>query len=102
MSTPVTTAKLMEDLKVLARDAEALLQVTASQTGERVDAVRARANESLQQAKVRLASAQDQVMQTARDATEAAETHIKANPWQSVGFAASLGLVIGMLLRRRD
>jgi ElaB/YqjD/DUF883 family membrane-anchored ribosome-binding protein len=31
----------------------------------------------------------------------ATEDHIKRNPWQSVGIAAGVGLVIGVLLARR-
>ncbi len=102
MSDPVTTAKLFEDLQVLARDAEALLQATATHTGERVAEVRARAQESLQQARTRLNEMQDDVAQQARDAALAAEDYVKKNPWQSVGIAAGVGLLIGLLLRRRD
>lgn len=102
MSDPVTTAKLLEDLQAVVRDAEALLQATATHTGERVASVRARAEESLQQAKARLAETQDEVLQGVRDATEATENYVKKNPWQSLGIAAGAGLLIGLLLRRRD
>ena len=43
----------LEELQAVVRDAEALLQATATHTGERVASVRARAEESLQQAKQR-------------------------------------------------
>lgn len=102
MSDPVTTAKLLEDLQAVVRDAEALLQATTTHTGERVASVRARAEESLQQAKARLAETQDEVLQGVRDATEATENYVKKNPWQSLGIAAGAGLLIGLLLRRRD
>jgi ElaB/YqjD/DUF883 family membrane-anchored ribosome-binding protein len=102
MSDPVTTAKLLEDLQVVVRDAEALLQATATHTGERIDAVRARAEQSLQQAKARLSSVEEETLQAARDAAAAAQDYVKKNPWQSVGIAAGVGLLIGLLLRRRD
>lgn len=102
MSDPVTTAKLLEDLQTVVRDAEALLQETATHTGERVAAIRARAEESLQQAKARLAETHDEVLQNARDAAQATENYVKQNPWQSVAIAAGVGLLIGLLLRRRD
>ena len=35
------------------------------------------------------------------DAVIATEQHIRRNPWQSVGIAAGVGLVIGVLLARR-
>ncbi len=102
MSDPMTTAKLLEDLQVLVRDAEALLQATAAHTGERVAEVRARAEESVQQARSRLSEMQDDVLQEARDAAAAAADYVKKNPWQSLGMAAGAGLLIGLLLRRRD
>jgi ElaB/YqjD/DUF883 family membrane-anchored ribosome-binding protein len=102
MSDTVTTAKLLEDLQVLVRDAEALLQATAAQTGERVAEVRARTEESLHQARARLTEMQDDVVQQARDAAVAAEDYVKKNPWQSVGIAAGVGLLIGLLMNRRN
>jgi len=102
MSDSMTTAKLFENLQAVVRDAEALLHATASQTGERIEAVRARAEESLQQAKSRLADVQDEVVQGARDAAEATAGYVKKNPWQSIGIAAGVGLLIGLLLQRRD
>ena len=102
MSDTLNAAKLMEHLQAVVRDAEALLQATAHDTGERVNSVRARAEESLQQAKARLAEAQDEVLQGVRDATDATEGYVKKNPWASLGIAAGVGLVIGLLLRRRD
>ena len=39
----VTTEKLMDDLRTVVGDAEELLKATASQTGERIAAVRAKA-----------------------------------------------------------
>jgi len=43
----VTKDKLIEDLKVVANDVEELLRATASQTGDKVAAARAHAEESL-------------------------------------------------------
>ncbi len=102
MSESVNTAKLLEALHSVVRDAEALLQATSTQTGERIDAVRSRAEESLQQAKSSLSDLQDEAVQGVRDAAAATHDYIKKNPWQSLGLAAGLGLLVGLLLRRRD
>lgn len=103
MSTePVTTATLVEDLQTVVRDAEALLRATAAQTGEKIQEVRARTEESLRQAKVRLSEVQDDMVVRARAAVDTAENYVKTNPWQSVGAAAVFGLVVGLLLRNRD
>lgn len=102
MSTTVTTANLLDDLKALARDAEALLQATATYTGERIAEVRASAEESLQQAKARLSVIQDEGIQKVKDAAVTTEDYVKQNPWQSVGIAAGVGLIIGLVLNRRE
>jgi ElaB/YqjD/DUF883 family membrane-anchored ribosome-binding protein len=102
MSEPVNTARLLEQLQAVVRDAEALLTATASQTGERVSALRARAEDSLQQARSHIADTQEELLQGARDAAAATENYIKKNPWQTLGIAVGVGLVIGLLLKRRD
>lgn len=102
MSDTHNTAKLLAELQTVVRDAEALLQATAHQTGERVDSIRTRAEESLKQAKHRLSETQDEVVESVREAASATENYVKKNPWQSLGIAAGVGLIIGLLLKRRD
>ena len=93
--------KLMEDLRAVVADAEELLKATASQTGERISAARARAEESLQAAKVRLADARDTAVEQARLAVKTGDEYVHDNPWQAVGVAAVVGIVIGALITRR-
>ena len=49
-----STAQLMDDLRVVVEDAEALLKATAGQAGEKVDKARHRAEESVRAARERL------------------------------------------------
>jgi hypothetical protein len=98
----MNSAKLLEALQSVVRDAEALLHATASQTGDRIDAVRSRAEESLKQAKSSLGDLQDEALESVREAADATQDYVKKNPWQSIGIAAGVGLLIGLLLRRRD
>lgn len=97
----VTTDKLVEDLKVVMRDAEALIKATSAQTGEKIQEVRARAEESLRQARTRLNAIEDEALQRAREVADATEEYVKENPWQSLGIAAGVGLLVGLLLSRR-
>jgi ElaB/YqjD/DUF883 family membrane-anchored ribosome-binding protein len=101
MNTEVTTDQLIADLKTVMRDAEALLKATSAQTGEKVQEIRARAEESLQQARSRLSAAEDEALRRAREVSDAAEIYVRENPWQSVGIAAGVGLLLGLLLSRR-
>lgn len=93
--------KLVEDLKVVVADAEELLKATANQTGERIEAARARAEESLRAAKVRLAEAKASVVEKVKIAAKTTDDYVHENPWQAVGIAAAFGLVLGALISRR-
>jgi ElaB/YqjD/DUF883 family membrane-anchored ribosome-binding protein len=97
----VTTDQLLADLKTVMNDAEALLRATSTQTGEKIQEVRARAEESLRQAKQRLSSLEDEALKRAREVADATDEYVRGNPWQSVGIAAGVGLLLGLLLRRR-
>jgi ElaB/YqjD/DUF883 family membrane-anchored ribosome-binding protein len=97
----VSTDKLVEDLKVVMRDAEALIKATSAQTGEKIQEVRARAEESLRQARTRLTAVEDEALQRAREVADATEEYVRENPWQSLGIAAGVGLLVGLLLSRR-
>jgi len=50
---------------------------------------------------VKLAEAQEVVVDKAKAAARATDDYVHANPWRSVGIAAGAGLVIGMLISRR-
>jgi ElaB/YqjD/DUF883 family membrane-anchored ribosome-binding protein len=97
---PVTTDKLLADIRMLAADMEQLLKATASQTGERVAQVRAKAEQSLQVAKIRVAELQQVAMAKTRVAGRATDAYVRANPWQVLAIGAFAGLVFGLMLGR--
>jgi ElaB/YqjD/DUF883 family membrane-anchored ribosome-binding protein len=95
-----TKDNLISDFKVLLDDAEELLTATANQAGERVTSARRRIEQSLEGGKRSLAEAQSIFTEKAKDATEAAESYLRENPWSAVGIAAGIGMVLGLLVRR--
>lgn len=97
----VTKAQLINDFKVVVADAEALLKATAGQGGEAVAAVRARVEESLATAKVKMADAQAALLAKTRAAARATDEYVHVHPWKAVGVAAGVGLVVGLLIGRR-
>ena len=98
---PVTTEKLMKDLHVVVGDAEELLKATAGHTGERVQQVRTKAEESLRGVRTRLQEAGEDVSARAKDAAHEATDQIREHPWTAVGVAAGIGLIAGILLLRK-
>lgn len=97
----VTKDKLVQDLKVVVSDAEDLLRATASQAGDKVSAVRERVQESLHRAKIKLAEAEDVLIDGGKQAARVTDEYVHDHPWRAVGMAAGIGLLIGLLIGRR-
>lgn len=93
--------KLMEDLRLVVEDAEALLHATASQAGESAAAARARIQRSLQIAKDRLIDAEEAVIDRTKEAAQVTDQYVHENPWKAIGISACVGAIIGMLIARR-
>ncbi|MEQ1801610.1 MAG: DUF883 family protein [Gammaproteobacteria bacterium] len=101
MPRKTPSEKLLHDLQTVVEDAEALLQATAAQTGERVDGIRERAKASLKQAKTRILEAEGEALEQVREAAASTDEYVRENPWQAVGVAAGVGLLLGLLISRR-
>jgi ElaB/YqjD/DUF883 family membrane-anchored ribosome-binding protein len=103
MDMPTDTArnKLAKDFKALTADTEELLRATANQTGDKVNAVRARVEERLREAKATAEELGEDVLGRTRAAAESADRTVRAHPWESVAIAAGVGFLLGMLTARR-
>ncbi len=99
-SADVSKEKLMQDLRAVVADADELLRATAGQAGEKVAAVRERVQENVAAAKQRLATMEDEAMERARQAAKVTDEYVHDNPWTAIGVAASVGIIVGMLIGR--
>jgi ElaB/YqjD/DUF883 family membrane-anchored ribosome-binding protein len=97
----VNRDKLVQDMKVVIADAEELLRATATQAGEKIGVARERIQDSLHEAKVKLAEAEVVLRERAKQAARYTEEYVQENPWRAIGIGAGIGLVIGILLSRR-
>jgi ElaB/YqjD/DUF883 family membrane-anchored ribosome-binding protein len=97
----VTREKLVQDLKTVVEDAEELLRVTANQAGEKVAVAREKIQDSLREAKIKLAEAEDIFIDRSKQAARMADEYVHENPWSAVGVAAGIGFIIGLLISRR-
>lgn len=93
--------KLVADLKVVVSDAEEMLRETANVTGEKMGELRARMRERLMEARHKLAEAEEAIVAKTKAAARATDDYVHENPWKSVGIAAGVGLVLGLLIGRR-
>lgn len=93
--------KLVSDMKVVVSDAEEILRATAGVAGEKMVDLRARIGERLQEAKLRIADAEAALLDRTKAAAHAADDYVNDNPWQAVGIAAGVGLLLGLIIGRR-
>jgi len=93
--------RVVADLKSLVRDSEDLLKATAGDVSEKAKEVRARVTSALERAKETCESLQAQTAATARAAARKADTVIRTHPYESIGAAFGVGLLIGVLVTRK-
>jgi ElaB/YqjD/DUF883 family membrane-anchored ribosome-binding protein len=97
----VNRDKLVADMRVVIADAEELLRATAGQAGEKVAAARAKIQDSVTSAKVKLEKLSEAGTEKAKAAADATDHYVHDHPWHAVGVAALVGLVLGALISRR-
>lgn len=91
---------LRSDLQAVARDAEALLKVTADIANDKVQEARSRAQTTLKETFDNL---YDRKMQRrVRKAVRTADTYVRDNSWTILGAVAGVALLVGILFSRRD
>lgn len=98
-----TTAKdqLVTDFRAVIADADELLRATAGEAGEKASAARAKIQTRLNEAKIRLAEVEKNVVTTAREAAKKTDVAVHENPWTAVGVAAGVGFLAGWLAHRK-
>jgi ElaB/YqjD/DUF883 family membrane-anchored ribosome-binding protein len=98
MNTNSATAdKLAADLKTVANDAEELLSELTDDASDKAQAARERLIAAIQDAKRTC----DRLQDKAREGLQATDETIRSHPYQSIGIAAGVGVLIGFLLGRK-
>ena len=93
--------QLIGEFKALMADAEALIQATEDHPSETISSIRNKALETISGAKESLSNLEGALTEKAKVVAEGADDFVHRNPWEAVGVAAGLGLLIGLLIRRR-
>ena len=89
--------RVVADLQTLTRDAEDLLKATAHDVSEKVREARLRLGAAVERAKDTCVHLQAQTAAVAKKA----DTVIREHPYESIGIAFGLGVLIGVLLTRK-
>jgi len=91
------TQKMGNDMHTLAEDARALMVATADVAGDKVGEARKRLAAALESGKEMYGRVREQAVQKAKFVDE--KVHEK--PYQAMGIAFGLGVLIGVLVTRR-
>jgi ElaB/YqjD/DUF883 family membrane-anchored ribosome-binding protein len=81
--------------------AEDMLTQAANATGEKAAELRGRALEQLRALRERLTDVQQTALEKSKAAAHATDEYVHDHPWRSILAAASLGVVVGLLISRR-
>ena len=93
----VTMRKLVQDFKVVMQDAESLAKATAGDLGEKARDARNRLAASLESAKANFHKLEDKAIEGAK----ATDRVIREHPYESLGVAFGIGLLVGVLVGRK-
>jgi len=101
MSNTANVDRLKDDVRQVIADVEELLKATAGQAGDRLGEVRSRAEKTLLNARKRLSDLEDDAISKVKHAAGEADQYVRDNPWQSIGIAAGVAFLLGVLVSRR-
>ena len=91
------TDRLISDLKRVVQSSEELLHATKDAVGDKALAVRERLNDALDDARRTCRHLEEKAL----DGAKAADKTIREHPYQSIGVAFGVGLLIGVLVTRK-
>lgn len=96
-----TQERLVSAIRSEISDAEDVLSATADQAGEKISRLRERIQTRLREAKLQLAEAEAVLVAKSKAAARATDDYVHESPWTSIGIAAGVGVLIGLVLNRR-
>jgi ElaB/YqjD/DUF883 family membrane-anchored ribosome-binding protein len=97
----VARERVLADLRALAHDSEELLKATAGDVSEKAREARARLSAALERTKSTIADLQQQAMAGVKEAAKKTDAVIREHPYESIGIALGVGLLIGLLVARK-
>ena len=93
----LNTDRLVTDLKRIVRDSEDLLQSTSGVVGEKAQELRDRLNDTVEAARQTCRKLEEKAIEGAK----ATDKVIREHPYQSIGLAFGVGVLIGVLVTRK-
>ena len=93
----INTDRLVSDLKSVTKDAEELLKTVSGEEGNGSHDLRMRLNTAIESAKATYHRLEEKAVAGAK----ATDKVIREHPYESLGVAFGLGLLVGVLVTRK-
>ena len=97
----ISKEQLLADMRVVVNDLESMLKATANSADSEVRALGDRLRDRLAVAKARLVDAEHALLEKGRQIARSTDDYVHENPWRSIGIAAGVGLLLGIVIGRR-
>ncbi|WP_330982548.1 MULTISPECIES: stress response protein ElaB [Enterobacterales] len=94
-------SRIDDDLALLSDTLEEILSSSGDPADEKYIELKLRAEQALDDVKIRISQASDTYYYRAKQAVTRADDYVHEKPWQGIGVGAAVGLVLGLLLARR-
>jgi len=101
MITQFNKEHLINEFQSVVTNAEELLKATANISGDQLAAIRSKAEKSLTVAKSMMLDTQNQLVKKTKETVKVTDVYVHDNPWRVIGFAASFGVLVGLLIGHR-
>ena len=96
-ASEINTDRLVSDLKTVTRDAEELLKTVSGEKGNGSSEMRVRLSSAIESAKATYRRLEEKTVAGAK----ATDKAIRAHPYESLGIAFGMGLLVGVLVGRK-
>lgn len=100
-SSDVHKEQLIQDLRAVMRDAEALFKSSGQELGNGAEQWRVRAQDRLGELRDQLSSIRHDAAERVLSTGRTTNAFVHRNPWAAVGLASGLGILAGLLLNSR-
>lgn len=92
---------LIEEFHTLIGDTERLLKHTQETAGGQTEELRSKINANIAKAREMLQERESSMRDQSQAAIQCTEEYVHTHPWQSIGIAAGVGFLLGLLSSRR-
>jgi ElaB/YqjD/DUF883 family membrane-anchored ribosome-binding protein len=93
--------QLVADIRKVMAELDELVRDSGADVGDELAELKGRLQEQVSAARETLSDLESRVSEKARDVAIAGDAYVRDHTWTSIGVAAGIGVVIGLLLNRR-